>query len=62
MSLPILLERAVLFTPYRFRTGLKLESMRGWRPAALQVAFCFGQSTRLVESGVAALALRSSGA
>jgi hypothetical protein len=36
--------------------------MHGWRHPELQVAFCFGQLTKLAESGVAASLPRSSGA
>ena len=51
---PISLARAAIYAPSRFQTGLKPELMRGWRHPELRVAFCFGQSTKLDESGVAA--------
>ena len=60
--MPILLARAAIYAPSRFQTGLKPELTHGWRHPESQVAFCFGQSTKLAESGVAASVPRSSGA
>ena len=50
--MPTLLARADIYVLYRFQTGLKLGSMHGWRPPGLRTASCFGQSTKLAESGV----------
>jgi integrase len=54
--------QGVIYVPSWFQTGLRLASMRGWRPLELRVAFCFGHLTKLAEYGVPASAPRSFGA